>query len=165
MQCIRNRCKTKGSRITRSRLTKMPMTWAMRALHRKLPASERYPLAPRLITTRVAEKAGVADHLDKEDQRQLFLPAHFGMGTTMGALYGVAGQRLPLPAPLAGAVFGVGVWAGNYLGLLPALDILKPATEHPPRRTGLMIAAHIVWGVTIATIFAGLPTNADQRDK
>ena len=42
------------------------------------------------------------------------------MGTTAGGLYGLAGRHLPLPAPLTGAAFGLAVWAGNYLGLLPA---------------------------------------------
>jgi len=45
-----------------------------------------------------------------------------------------------------GIVFGLGVWAASYLAWLPALGILPPATEAPPRRNAVMIAAHIVWG-------------------
>jgi hypothetical protein len=132
-----------------------PMTWAMEALHRRLPPGERYPLPPRKVTMRLAEQAGVEDELDEEERLGLTLLAHFGMGTAMGALYGPLSRRLPLPAPLAGAAFGLAVWAGNYLGLLPALGLLRPATEHPPRRTALMVAAHLVWGVS-----AGLALEA-----
>jgi uncharacterized membrane protein YagU involved in acid resistance len=45
-----------------------------------------------------------------------------------------------------GATFGLGVWVASYLGLMPMLGILRPATRHPARRNALMIAAHLVWG-------------------
>src|SRR5205085_10551911 len=84
--------------------------------------------------------------LDEMEHTELALVAHFAFGTAMGALYGPLGHRLPLAAPVAGALFGLAVWAGNYLGLVPALGLLRPATEHPPRRTGLTIGADLAWG-------------------
>jgi putative membrane protein len=44
------------------------------------------------------------------------------------------------------------VWAGSYLGLLPVLGILSPATRHPTGRNALMIAAHIIWGATLGIL-------------
>ncbi len=35
---------------------------------------------------------------------------------------------------------------------MPALRILRPATEHPARRTALMIGAHIIWGSVVGLI-------------
>jgi hypothetical protein len=133
-------------------LATVPMTWAMEVLHRRLPREERYPLPPRQITMRLVEEAGGEDQPDEPERRDLTLLAHFGMGTAAGALYGLVAHRQPLPGPVAGAGFGLAVWAGNYLGLLPALGILCPATEHPPRRTALMIAAHLVWGAVTGAI-------------
>jgi uncharacterized membrane protein YagU involved in acid resistance len=130
----------------------VPMTLAMEAMHRQLPEKERYPLPPREIAMNLAEEAQVKEYLDEGERLGLTLAAHFGMGTAAGVAYGLLGRRLPLPAPLAGAAFGLAVWAGNYLGLLPALGILRPATDHPPRRTGLMIAAHLVWGASTAVV-------------
>lgn len=130
----------------------VPMTWTMKVLHRQLPPPQRYPLPPRQITMRVAEKVGVEVPLDEEVRHQATLVAHFGMGTALGALYGaIAGPRA-LRGPVPGAAAGLAVWAGNYLGLLPALGILRPATEHPPHRTGLMIAAHLVWGAIAGSL-------------
>jgi hypothetical protein len=63
---------------------------------------------------------------------------------------------------LAGAGFGVAVWAGSYLGWLPAAGILSPATEHPPRRNALMIASHVVWGATAGVVFDKL-AGEDRR--
>jgi hypothetical protein len=132
----------------------VPMTLAMEALHEELPPAERYPLPPRTVTMRVAEKTGVKDQLDEDERTQLTLVSHFGMGTAMGALYGPVSRLIPLPEPLSGAAFGLAVWAGNYLGLLPALGLLRPATEHPSRRVGLMLAAHLVWGAAAGTALA-----------
>jgi hypothetical protein len=38
----------------------------------------------------------------------------------------------------------------SYFGIMPTLRILRPAHEHPLRRNALMIAAHLVWGSTMA---------------
>src|SRR4051794_11851094 len=97
---------------------------------------------------RVAEEAGVKEHLHEGGRLRVTLLAHFGMGTAAGALYGLLAPRQRLLGPLAGAGFGLAVWAGNYLGLLPALGILRPATEHPPsnrpvsRRTAVAEDSH-----------------------
>ena len=36
------------------------------------------------------------------------------------------------------------------MGWIPAAGILKPATEHPPRRNLLMVGVHLVWGAATA---------------
>lgn len=130
----------------------VPMTWTMDALHRRLPWREQYPLPPRPITENAANKAGVLPELDEQDRQRLTLASHFLMGTAAGAAYGLTGRKMPLPPVVAGACFGLVVWAANYLGILPAAGLLTPATEHPPRRNGLMIAAHLVWGAATGII-------------
>jgi uncharacterized membrane protein YagU involved in acid resistance len=122
------------------------MTTAMRLLHRRLPAPERYPLPPREIVERVIPDAcgrGPSETV----RRDATLLVHFGYGAATGALYAAAGGSRSL---LAGAAYGVAVWAASYLGHLPALGILEPAVRHPPRRNALMIAVHLVWGATLA---------------
>ena len=44
------------------------------------------------------------------------------------------------------------VWVASYLGLLPAMRILTPATEHPARRNALMISAHVIWGACLGVL-------------
>ena len=48
-------------------------------------------------------------------------------------------------------MFGLGVWAASYLGWIPGLRILEPATQHPAHRTALMLMAHVIWGVSLAS--------------
>ena len=122
------------------------MTAAMRTMHRRLPPRERYPLPPREIIEGMAVAAG--EHPWGEQRRRgATLAGHFGYGAATGALYALVepGGRI-----LPGAAYGVLVWSGSYFGLMPALRILEPANRHPPRRNGLMIAAHLVWGGTMA---------------
>ena len=135
----------------------VPMTLAMKLMHEQLPREERYPLPPRQVTEGVAEKAGVNERLDEDERRAATWASHFAYGTACGALYGaVSGRKIdghPLPA---GVGFGLAVWAGSYLGWLPAAGVLSPATEHPARRNALMIAAHVVWGATTGVAVARL---------
>jgi uncharacterized membrane protein YagU involved in acid resistance len=128
----------------------IPMTIAMKALHAQLPRDEQYPLPPRLIVESTAEKLEVEDDLREEDQYALTVASHFAYGAATGAIYraGLELQRIE-PSAASGVVYGLGVWTVSYLGLLPGLGILTPATEHPARRNALMIAAHVVWGAAL----------------
>jgi uncharacterized membrane protein YagU involved in acid resistance len=123
-----------------------PMTAVMKLMHEQLPAAEQYPLPPRLITEEVAEQVGLDERLDEGEKKGLTVLSHFAYGATCGALYGSLSDKLPGGAVAGGVAFGLAVWAGSYLGWLPAAGILTPATRHPARRNALMIAAHVVWG-------------------
>lgn len=129
-----------------------PMSLAMKLMHEQLPREEQYPLPPRAVTMEMAEGAGVKDSLDESEREAATWASHFAYGTACGAVYGPLARAVDVPPPLTGALFGLAVWAGSYLGWLPAAGILRPATEHPPRRTALMIAAHLVWGVAAGVV-------------
>ncbi len=121
----------------------MAMTSAMRRMHEKLPPRERYPLTPREIIDSTSEQAGAP--LPNEVAKDVTTAAHFAYGAASGALLGVANVML---GPISGGTAGVGIWLASYMGWIPGVGILKPATDHPPRRNLLMLAAHVVWGVT-----------------
>src|SRR4051812_31317968 len=123
----------------------MAMTAAMRRLHRRLPARERYPLTPREIVDSGAKQIGVA--LPGEAAKDVTAAAHFAYGAVTGAMLAALN---PDPKRKTGALFGVAVWLGSYMGWIPAVGNLKPATQHPARRNLLMIGVHIVWGAATA---------------
>ena len=140
-----------------------PMTLAMKLMHEQLPREERYPLPPRQVTEGLAAKAGVSGHMGEDEREAATWVSHFAYGAACGALYGaLSGGRLDEHPLAAGAGFGVAVWAGSYLGWLPAAGIISPATEHPARRNALMIAAHVVWGATAAAALAGLAGEEEE---
>jgi putative membrane protein len=140
----------------------VPMTLFMQRMHQELPARERYPLPPSEIVEHLAELAGVDDQLDRSEHLVLTLLAHFGYGAATGALYAPLANALRPPALLGGIAFGLGVWGTSYLGLLPALGVLRPATDHPARRNALMIGAHMIWGVALGLIVERLLGEAGK---
>ena len=130
----------------------MAMTSAMARLHRRLPQPERYPLTPREIVD------STLDVEEEESARDLTIVSHFAYGAACGAIVAAVDSR---PRTGAGAAAGVLVWLGSYMGWIPALAILKPATRHPARRNLLMIAVHLVWGAATAKAMREL---ADARE-
>jgi uncharacterized membrane protein YagU involved in acid resistance len=144
-------------------LATIPMTATMELLHRRLPPHEQYPLPPREITENLTEEVGMRDHLDESTHVGLTLLSHFAYGTAAGAVYASLARHYKFP-PLSGGVgFGLALWAASYLGWLPAIGLLPPASKHPPRRTGLMLAAHGVWGATLGIFLSQFPP-AQSRD-
>jgi putative membrane protein len=141
----------------------VPMTLFMGEMHQQLPVRERYPLPPSEIVEELTEQAGIGDQINQPEHMALTLLAHFGYGAATGALYAPLAETFRPPAMLGGAAFGLGVWSASYLGLLPALGVLRPATEHPVRRNALMIGAHVVWGVSLGLMVEQLLAEAETR--
>jgi len=127
-----------------------PMSAVMIALHRRLPGNEKYSLPPREITEKIAGSLTGPQELAPQTRSALSWLAHFGYGGVAGAVY--ANAPVPLTPAIRGPLFGLIVWLTSYFGLLPALGILSSADKHPVRRSGLMIAAHLVWGWTLAML-------------
>ena len=123
------------------------MTAAMGAMFKRLPREQRYPLPPREITTALTRRAGLAEHLSERQHRHAALASHFAFGAAAGALYAPVAIRSGFPPAAGGIGYGLLIWAGSYLGWVPALGILRPATEWPAERNALMVAAHVVWGL------------------
>ncbi len=130
----------------------VPMTIVMELLHQRLPQHERYPLPPSEITAELTEEVGLGGQLNSGQHLALTLMNHFAYGAAAGALYGVSAERLSAAPVVKGVGFGLLVWTVSYLGLLPVLGILRPATEHPAGRNLLMIVAHVVWGSVTGAI-------------
>ncbi|MCU0493080.1 MAG: DUF1440 domain-containing protein [Chloroflexaceae bacterium] len=129
-----------------------PMTLAMMAMHSQLPEHQQYPLPPSLITAKAEAVVGVRDEVKRDDHVALTTLAHFGYGAAVGALFAPVARVAHLPPVTGGVAYGLTVWTVSYLGLLPALRLLPPATKQPAERNSLMIAAHVVWGATLGLL-------------
>ena len=127
-------------------ISTVPMTVFMLLMGRLLPKWQHYDLPPEKLTDELTERVGVKQHLDKPKRVGLALIAHFWYGALMGAIYPFCAKNLPCPPIFKGIIFGVGVWGGSYLGLLPALQMKTTAFREPLQRNLLLIGAHIIWG-------------------
>lgn len=131
-----------------------PMTVFMVAAHRYLPLHQRHSLPPRAITMDLLNRVNLKQHLNRKQRRRATWIAHIAYGTGVGAAYGSFSRFVPLPPPVKGIAFALVVWAGSYLGWLPAFGVSGSAPKQPIRRNLLMIAAHVVWGACAGPIAA-----------
>ena len=115
---------------------------------------------PAEITRRAAAKTDASTTVANRDQPEFGVTwglAHVGFGTLSGIVYAQLQPHLPdAPVPM-GLLYGGAVWAVNYVGIMPALG-LYPAPERDTRdRTAVMIAAHAVYGVSLALLLRRIP--------
>jgi uncharacterized membrane protein YagU involved in acid resistance len=136
-------------------LATAPMTVAMMAMHRALPDKHKDPLPPRQITDNAAVQAGV-DIGDDETRKATALGAHFAYGASVGALYGPVAGSTTLPSAVEGMLYGMAVWGGSYLGVLPGAGLYQSAKDEPAPRNVMMIAAHLIWGASLGVLTGAL---------
>ena len=129
----------------------MAMTAAMRRMHGKLPAKERYPLTPREIVDSALDPPRGASP-------DITVAAHFAYGAACGALLCAANPRI---SRAGGSLAGAAMWLTSYMGWIPAFGVLEPATAHPLRRNAVMIAAHFSWGWSTAEAIRELSAARD----
>ncbi len=134
----------------------VPMTIAMRGLHRQLPSQDRYPLPPELLTAEAAKAANIEAEPEAPGWEWKTYASHFGYGAAMGAGYAAIEPVLPGSPGLKGALFGFGVWAGSYLGWVPLFNMPTAAKDESRRRNAIMIAAHFVWGAANGVVYERL---------
>jgi hypothetical protein len=115
----------------------------------------------------VARATGV-EALPESVERAAAAGAHFGYGSTMGALYGLARAALVGGAAagrgrdevsdllIGGAALGLAVWAVGYLGWLPAFGLMPPVTRQRPAQVAAPVAAHVLYGIVTAAAYQGM---------
>ena len=142
----------------------VPMTALMVYLHRRIPPGERRMLPPKQVAGKMASEAGVEDLVDREDKLLATTGVtHFGYGAANGAVYAAIAPHIDLPAGTKGVAYGLALWAGSYLGWLPAAGIRPPATCRPASENGMMIAAHIVYGAVLGKLTENLVDEGDHK--
>jgi uncharacterized membrane protein YagU involved in acid resistance len=111
---------------------------------------------PRQITGKVVRTARMDQDLPAEVSGPVFeatwLASHLGYGAACGALYALVRLLLPAPAVAAGLAYGLVVWGLSYLHFMPTLGLYPRPQEDRPSRMTVMIAAHAVYGVTLAEV-------------
>lgn len=150
----------------------IPMAMVMSGLNRLLPArksswlTRRLPLPPKQVTNRLSRRLGIPwiTWQGRQWDWTTWL-AHLGYGAAAASLFPIITQSLRGPAALRGMVFAFGVWAASYLGWLPAVKIMEPATRQPARRNVIMITSHLVWGSLIGPLVGFVTRRIDQPRK
>ena len=153
---------TAGQAILAGTIATVPMTLFMLGTQQFLPEDQRYHLPPEILTREFSQRAHLTWHWGKRRLLGATLLSHFGYGATMGALYSPLEEKALIPAPWQGILFGLAVWAGSYIVMLPLTGFSPTAHREPLRRNLMMIAAHVIWGSTMGVITAALRRRNEQ---
>lgn len=135
------------------------MTLMMRKIAPAVVPDEMRPdgFAPAKVVTWAEAESGHPHALTESQEMKAAMVAHFAYGSGSGAVYGLLRSELPdLPAPLLGAMFGIGLWAIGFEGWMPALGVQERTTEKPPEKWPMPIMGHVVYGATTAVAYESL---------
>jgi uncharacterized membrane protein YagU involved in acid resistance len=142
------------------------MTVLMTEIAPRLVPDELLPSrpAPLRVIDRAEELTG--SQAAPREEKVAALTAHLGYSAASGAAYALLAPSLrsrDVPAPAAGAAFGLLVWAISFEGLLPALGVMPRTTQHPSVRWPAPLAGHAVFGVVTAVVTQGLERRLTRR--
>lgn len=124
-----------------------------------LPASAQLPVfPPRRVVQRGEELVGDPNALTGREENRVTTITHYGYGSAAGAVYALLREHvLPRGAgALAGAGYGLAVWAAGYAGWLPLAGIRQGTVRDRPRRWLNPILSHLAFGVSVAVMHRAL---------
>jgi uncharacterized membrane protein YagU involved in acid resistance len=77
---------------------------------------------------------------------------HYTFGASVGALYGGVAAVVPRVTMAVGLPFGVAVWLGAHVIMVPALGLAEPPTRQPRSKEGLEFVLHLVYGAVTEVV-------------
>lgn len=78
--------------------------------------------------------------------------AHYAMGATSGAIYGVTAELTPAATAAIGLPFGAAVWAVADETVVPVLGLSKSPTEYPLSIHAYAFTSHLVFGLAAEVV-------------
>lgn len=116
-------------------------------------------IADSVAETAVEGAEEVADvNIDAGEgaEEAIGMGVHLGFAMSGAMLYSRVQNYLGLPAPAAGALFGLGLWAVNVAGVATMLGIRQTPWEENESRALTTILAHVAFGIVTALVYERL---------
>ena len=77
---------------------------------------------------------------------------HYAFGASVGGVYGGVAEVAPRATAALGLPFGVAVWLGAHVMMVPALGLAAPPTRQPPPKEALEFFLHLVYGAVTEVV-------------
>lgn len=139
------------------------MTYSLFEAFKRLTLRDRIkPLPQAQVATTVMKKADLTSKLNSEGRQEVAMIAHYGYGAVFGIAYALLASRVPGNPVVKGGLFGLGVWAASYFGIIPALNLEPKDRKQTPQRKAMIIGAHVVWGISMAIAENSLKKRGTQ---
>jgi uncharacterized membrane protein YagU involved in acid resistance len=117
------------------------------------PNQEANQEEPATVKTASAISEGVFAHRLTDREKAIAGPVvHYAVGTTAGAVYGVAAEYETDVTTLAGIPFGAAFWMVVDEGALPLLGLAKGPSAYPTSTHVYALASHLVFGLTAEVV-------------
>jgi putative membrane protein len=108
---------------------------------------------PATVKTASAISEEVFGHSLTDREREIAGPiVHYAVGTTAGAVYGLAAEYEPDVTIFAGIPFGAAFCMVVDEGALPLLGLAKGPTAYPISTHAYALASHLVFGLTAEVV-------------
>jgi putative membrane protein len=126
------------------------MSLAHRLVNEVVPKPEA-PTSPRdedstvKVASAVTRRAGY--RLAEDQKPRAGTIVHYAFGASVGAVYGAAAEIVPRVTAGLGLPFGVAVWLGAHVVVVPALGLAEPPTRRPVRQEAEELGLHLVYGL------------------
>lgn len=150
-------------------MTAFQMAWTAvasrqhEAMRERTGDPARPPREKATVETARQVEAALDLNLPREEREDLATALHFAFGTLAGAAYGAAAEFAPALTRGAGVPYGAGVYFVVNQGVMPAAGLATPATEIPPALHLRGLAAHLVYGLVLETLRAGMTRAWSER--
>ena len=116
-------------------------------------SSENNKSEPATVKTASVISERVFGHDLSAKEKSIAGPiVHYAVGTTAGAVYGVAAEYEPNVTALTGIPFGAAFWMVVDEGALPLLGLAKGPTAYPISTHAYALASHLVFGLTAEVV-------------
>lgn len=112
------------------------------------------PATQRVATALAHRLAGI--DLTRPQKEAAGAAIHAGFGISVGALYGVAAEALPVVSVATGAPFGAAVWLLADEAALPILGLEKHPLQRSAKRHAGSLLMHIAYGVSLDLVRRGV---------
>jgi putative membrane protein len=121
---------------------------AAKALAEKLfpPRTQGQVPPPQLLIELAGKAAGAS--VPEPAKQAATHGIHWGFGTIIGGVYGVAAELSPKVTSWRGGVFGLTVNRIAHDQMLPTLGLVEPVPEQPAQERVSEWVTHVVYGVT-----------------
>lgn len=113
--------------------------------------------SPETVARRAIESFALRGEMSARAKQRGGHLVHYSFGATWGGTYALARESTPwMSTPLGIIAFSTGVWAFADNALLPAMRLAAPPTRYPPKVHAYALAAHWVYGASVAAVYGVL---------
>ncbi|MBA3533083.1 MAG: hypothetical protein H0T73_14260 [Ardenticatenales bacterium] len=89
----------------------------------------------------------------EEQEEAIGMGVHLGFSMSSAMLYSRLRQYISLPGPVAGALFGLGLWGVSVAGVASTLGIQSAPWKQEEEKAITVVLAHLLFGVVVGFLY------------